>query len=219
MSRVAPLKDLGVGILIIALGRWLDGVDDVIHYSVATLPPPKVVLLMPITIAIAAVMVIIAPIVATIVTTPIITLVIEATIWLVEVRSPANVLLDLLVSLIGICPLLRHPKKVLNRIRPLAEKFGPKSIMVVKASNKRGDGFIAIDIRDGYPRFREATDVVAQQFIRIVSDFLQIILVAGLLTSDHIIVDKSPPELRPGVDGAFPQAEKPLVYGLIDDHS
>jgi hypothetical protein len=57
-----------------------------------------------------------------------------------------------------------------------------------------------------------------QRFIWIVSNFLQIILVAGLQTSGHIIVNKSPPELRLGVDGAFPQAEKPLVRELVDDH-
>jgi hypothetical protein len=90
--------------------------------------------------------------------------------------------------------------------------------MVAEAPDKRRDGFIAIDVGDGYPCFREAADVVMQWFIRIVSDFLQIILVAGLLTSGHIIINRSPPKLRPGVDGAFPQAEKPLVHGLVDDH-
>jgi hypothetical protein len=39
-----------------------------------------------------------------------------------------------------------------------------------------------------------------------------------LLRSGHIIVNKSPLELRLGVDGAFPQAEKPLVHRLVDDH-
>jgi hypothetical protein len=57
-----------------------------------------------------------------------------------------------------------------------------------------------------------------QRFIWIVSDFLQIILVAGLLTSGHVVIDESPPELSPGVDGAFPQAEEPLVRRLVDDH-
>jgi hypothetical protein len=47
-------------------------------------------------------------------------------------------------------------------------------------------------------------DIVAQRFVRIVSDFLQIILVAGLLTSGHIVVNKSPPKLCLGVDGALP---------------
>jgi hypothetical protein len=215
MSRAGTLKDLGVGILIIALGCWFDGV---IHYLVAALPPPKVVLPTLITIVIAVVAVIVVPIVAVVVTTPIITPVVGAVIWLVGMGGPANVLLDLLVGLISICPLLRHREKVLNRVRPLAKKFGPKSIMVAEASDERRDGFIAIDVRDGYPRFREAADIVTQRFIRIVSDFLQIIFVAGLLTRGHIIVNKSSPELRPSVDGAFPQAEKPLVRGLVDDH-
>jgi hypothetical protein len=64
--------------------------------------------------------------------------------------------------------------------------------MVAEASDKHGDTFITIDVRDGY------------SFVWIVSDFLQIILITGLLTSGHVIVDKSPPELSPGVDGAFP---------------
>jgi hypothetical protein len=57
-----------------------------------------------------------------------------------------------------------------------------------------------------------------QRFIQIVSDFLQIILVARLLTSGHIIINKSPPKMHLGVDGAFPQAEKPLVHRMVDDH-
>jgi hypothetical protein len=98
-------------------------------------------------------MVIVARIIAGFITTPIIALVVGAAIWLVRARSPANVLLDLRVSLISICPLFRHREKVLNRVRPLTEKFGPESIMVAEASDKRVDGFIAIDVGDGYPRF------------------------------------------------------------------
>jgi hypothetical protein len=74
--------------------------------------------------------VIVTPIVAAVVTTPIIALVVRVAIWLVGVRSPTNVLLDLLVGLIHIYPLLRHREKVLNRVRPFVEKFGPKGIMV-----------------------------------------------------------------------------------------
>jgi hypothetical protein len=151
MSQAGTLKDFGVGILIIALGCWFDGIDGVIHYSVADLPPPKVVLPTPITIVIAAVAVIIAPIVAAVVTTPIIVPVVWAVIWLVGAGSLANVLLDLLVGLISICPLLHHREKVLNRVRPLAKKFGPESIMVAETSDKRGDSFIAVNVRDGYP--------------------------------------------------------------------
>jgi hypothetical protein len=88
--------------------------------------------------------------------------------------------------------------------------------MVAEASI--GDSFIAIDVMDGYPRFREAANVVAQWFIWIVSNFLQIILVVGLLTSGHVVIDESPPELSPGIDGAFPHAEEPLVHRLVDDH-
>jgi hypothetical protein len=179
MSFTGPLKDLGVGILIIALGRWLDDVDGVIHYLVVALPPPKVILPTPITIVIIAVTIIVALIIVAVITMPIIVPVIRAVIWLVRVRSPVNVLLDLLVGLISICPLLHHREKVLNRVRPLVEKLGPKSIMVAEASDKCGDGFIAIDVGDGYPRFQEAADVVAQWFVWIFSDFLQIILVAG----------------------------------------
>jgi hypothetical protein len=113
MSRAGTLKDLRIGILIVALGRWLDGI---VNWSLATLPPPKVVLL--------------TPIIAVVVTTPIIVPVVWAMILLVEAGSPANVFLDLLVGLISICPLLRHREKVLNRVRPLVEKFGPESIMV-----------------------------------------------------------------------------------------
>jgi hypothetical protein len=76
--------------------------------------------------------------------------------------------------------------------------------MVAEAFDKRGDGHIAINVRVGYPCLQEAVNIVTQWFVWIVSDFLQIILVVRLLTSGHIIVNKCPPELSPGVNGAFP---------------
>jgi hypothetical protein len=110
MSLAGTLKDLGIGILIIALGRWLDGV---INWSVAALPPPKVILPTPIMIVVAMVVVVIALIIAAVIAMPIIMLVIWAAI--LQVRgSPANVFLNLLVGLISICPLLRHREKALN---------------------------------------------------------------------------------------------------------
>jgi hypothetical protein len=153
MSWAGPLKDFGVGILVIAVGHWLDDVDGVMHCSVVALPPPKIILPMLIMIVIAAVMAIIVLIIAVVVMTPIIMPVIGAAIWLVRARSPANILLDLLVGLVSIYPLLHHREKVLNRVRPLIEKFGPESIMVAEASDKHRDGFIAIDVGDGYPCF------------------------------------------------------------------
>jgi hypothetical protein len=104
MNQTGTLKDLGIGILIVALGRWLDSVDGIVTWSVVALPPPKVILPTPITIVIAAVTVIIVPIIATVVTTPII----WAAILLVGARSLADIFLDLLVGLISICPLLHH---------------------------------------------------------------------------------------------------------------
>jgi hypothetical protein len=105
MSRVGTLKDLGIGILIVVLRRWLDGVDGIVNWSVVALPPPKVVLPMPTTIVVAAVMVVVAPIIAA---------VIWVVILLVRAGSLTNVFLDLLVGLISICPLLHHREKVLN---------------------------------------------------------------------------------------------------------
>jgi hypothetical protein len=66
---------------------------------------------------------------------------------------------------------------------------------MAEVSDKRGDSFIVVDVRDGYPCFQEAADVVAQWFIWIVSNFIQIIFVARLLTSGHVVIDESPPEL------------------------
>jgi hypothetical protein len=31
VSQIGTLEDLGVGIFIVMLGPWLDGVDDVVH--------------------------------------------------------------------------------------------------------------------------------------------------------------------------------------------
>jgi hypothetical protein len=118
MSWAETLKDLGVSILTVALGHWLEGV---VIWSVVALPPPKVVLLTPIMIVIAVVAIVIAPIVAAVFMMPNITLVVGVAILLVGVRSPANVFLDLLVSLVSVCPLLRHHEQVLDRVRPLAE--------------------------------------------------------------------------------------------------
>jgi hypothetical protein len=105
---VGTLKDLGVGILVVALGRWLDGIDSIVSWSVAVLPPPKVILPTPITIVVAAVAVVIVPIITVVVAAPIIAPVVGAVILLVGSRSPANVFLDLWVGLVSVCPLLRH---------------------------------------------------------------------------------------------------------------
>jgi hypothetical protein len=77
MNWAGTLKDLGVSILIVTLGRWLDGI---INWSVAALPTPKVVLPMPITIIIAAVVVVVAPINAVVVVAPIIASIVRAVI-------------------------------------------------------------------------------------------------------------------------------------------
>jgi hypothetical protein len=69
---------------------------------------------MPITIVVVAVVVVIASIIVAVVTTPIIVPVVGAAILLVGTRSPANIFLDLLVSLISVCPLLRHREQVLD---------------------------------------------------------------------------------------------------------
>jgi hypothetical protein len=114
MSQARTLKDLGIGILIVVLGRWLDGIDVIVSGLIVALLSPKVILSTPITIVIAAVAVVVAPIIAVVVTTLIITSVVKAAILLVGAGSPTNIFLDLLVGLISICPLLCHREKVLN---------------------------------------------------------------------------------------------------------
>jgi hypothetical protein len=95
------LKDLRVGILVVVLGRWLNDIDGVVSWSVAVLPPPKVVLPMPI-------MIVVAPIIAAVVAVSVIMPVVGVAILMVRSRSSTNVFLDLLVSLVSICPLLCH---------------------------------------------------------------------------------------------------------------
>jgi hypothetical protein len=90
--------------------------------------------------------------------------------------------------------------------------------MIVEAHDKHGDGLIVVDVGDGYPCLRDVADVVTQRLVWIVSNFLQIVFVARLLTSGHVVIDKTLPELSPGVDGAFPQAKEPLVCRLVYDH-
>jgi hypothetical protein len=55
-----------------------------------------------------AVVVVIAPIIAAVIAASIITPIVGVAILLVRSRSPTNVFLDLLVSLISACPLLHH---------------------------------------------------------------------------------------------------------------
>jgi hypothetical protein len=107
VSWSGTLKDLRVGILIIALGRWLDDVDGVVSWSVAVLPPPKVVLLTQITI-------VVAPIIVAVIAASVIAPVVGVAILLVGSRSSTNVFLDLLVGLVSICPLLYHREQVLD---------------------------------------------------------------------------------------------------------
>jgi hypothetical protein len=114
MNRTGTLKDLGIGILTVALGRWLDGVDSVVSWSVVALPPPKVVLPTPIMIVITVVVVVIALIIAAVVTAPIIAPIVGAVILLVRARSPTNVFLNLLVGLVSVRPLLHHHEQVLD---------------------------------------------------------------------------------------------------------
>jgi hypothetical protein len=90
--------------------------------------------------------------------------------------------------------------------------------MIAEALDKRRDGLIIVDVGDGYPCLREVVDVVTQRLVWIVSDFLQIVFVVGLLASGHVVINESLPELSLGVDGAFPQAKEPLVCRLVDDH-
>jgi hypothetical protein len=164
------------------------------------------------------VVVIIAPIIAAVISAPLVTPVVVAVILLVRTRSSPDILLDLLVGLIRICSLFRHHEQVLDRFRPFTEQLSSESVMIVEAPDKHEDGLIIVDVGDGYPCLREATNVVTHRLIWIVFDFLQIVFVAGLLTSGHVVIDKSLSELSPGVDGAFLQAKEPLVCRLIDDH-
>jgi hypothetical protein len=114
VSRAGTLKDLGVGILIVVLGPWLDGVDGLVSWSVVALPPSKVILPTPIMIVIVAVVVVIAPIITAVVTASVIASVIGAVILLVGARSLANVFLDLLIGLVSICLLLHYCEQVLD---------------------------------------------------------------------------------------------------------
>jgi hypothetical protein len=152
VSQTGTLEDLGVGIFIVALGPWLDGIDGAIHWVVAALPPPCVILpiMTLVMVVIAAVVVIVALIIAAVIAAPLITPVIIAVVRLVRMRSSPNILLDLLVSVVSICPLFRHLEQVLDRFRPLMEELSPEDVMIAEAPDKHGDGLIVVDVGDGY---------------------------------------------------------------------
>jgi hypothetical protein len=213
VSWTGTLEYVGVGMFIITLGPCLDSVDGVVHWAVVALPPARVVLPITtlVTVVIVAVVIIIAPIIMAVIVAPLITPVVVAVILLVGMRSSPDILLDLLVGLVSICPLFCHHEQVLDQFRPLTDQLSPEGVMIAEAPDKHGDGFIVVDVGDGYPCFQEAVDVVMQRLVWIVSDFLQIVFVVGLLTSGHVVINKGLPELSPGVDGAFPQVKEPLV--------
>jgi hypothetical protein len=157
----------------------------------------------PVADVIAAVVVIVAPIIAVVISALLVTPVVVAVILLVEMRSLPDILLDLLVGVISICPLFRHHEQVLDRFKPLTKQLSPEGVMIAEVADKHRDGLIVVDVGDGYPCLQKAMDVVTQRLVWIVSNFLQIVFVVGLLTSGHVVVNKSLPELSPGVDGAF----------------
>jgi hypothetical protein len=150
VSRTGILKDLGVGVFIVELAPWLDGVDGVVHWSVAALSPPGVILPIttPVTVVIVAVTVIIVPIIVMVIMAPLITPVIVAAILLARMRSSPDILLDLLVGLGSIYPLFCHHEQVLDRFRPLTEQLSPEGVMIALAPDKCGDGLIVVDVGD-----------------------------------------------------------------------
>jgi hypothetical protein len=131
---IGTLEDLGVGVFIVTLGPWLDNIDGVVHWVVVALPPARVVL--PITtlvvVVIVAVEVIIAPINAAVIVALLIMPVVIAAILLVRTRSSSNILLDLLVALVSICPLFCHLEQVLDQFRPLMDQLSPEGLMIVE---------------------------------------------------------------------------------------
>jgi hypothetical protein len=61
-----------------------------------------------------SIMIIIVPIIVVVIATLIITPVIGAAILLVRARSLTNILLNLLIGLVSVCPLLHHREQVLD---------------------------------------------------------------------------------------------------------
>jgi hypothetical protein len=163
VSRTGTLEDLGVGVFIVALAPWLDGIDGIVPWAVAALPPLVILpITTPVAVVIAAVIVIVVPIIAAIVAVPLVMPVVIAAILLVRTRSSPDILLDLLVGLISICPFFCHHEQVLDRFRPLTMQLSPKGVMIVEAPDKHEDGLIIVDVGDGYLCLREAVDVVTQ---------------------------------------------------------
>jgi hypothetical protein len=105
-------------------------------------------------VIIAVVTVTITPIIAVVIVAPLITPVVVAVILLVEMRGSPDILRDLLVGLVSICPLFHHHEQVLDRFRPLMEQLSPKGVMIAEALDKRRDGLIVVDVGDGYPCLR-----------------------------------------------------------------
>jgi hypothetical protein len=100
----------------------------------------------PVAVVIAAIAVIVVPIIVA----PLITPVVVAAILLVRMRGSLDILLDLLVGLVSICPLFCH-HEILDRFRPLMEQLSPKGVMIAEAPDKCRDGLIIVDVGDRYP--------------------------------------------------------------------
>lgn len=95
---------------------------------------------------VAAVAVVVAPIIMAVVLVPFVTSVIVVVALLVRMRGLPDVCLDLLVSLISICPLLGHAEQILDRLKSLAEQLGSESVMEVKTPDEGGDGRVIVDV-------------------------------------------------------------------------
>lgn len=127
---------------------------------------------MPVGVVIAAVAVAVVPIIVAIVAALIITPVIVTAVLLVKAGGRPDILLDLLVGFIGVCPLFGHAQQVLDRLGPLAELFCPESIMEMETPDEGRGGYIVVDVGDVDTRLRNKTNVVMHRLVRVVPKFL-----------------------------------------------
>jgi hypothetical protein len=90
--------------------------------------------------------------------------------------------------------------------------------VVAKALDEGRDCLIMRDLGDLEAHIREASDVVTQRLILVVTYALEVILIARLVTRGDEIIDEGLFELCPAIELVLRQAQEPLMTCLIKNN-
>jgi hypothetical protein len=81
----------------------------------------------------------------------------------------------------------------------------------MEALDEVRDCLVLRDLGDLEAHIREASDVVAQRFVLVVTYALEVVLIARLVTRGDEVVDEGLLELCPSIELVLQQAQEPLM--------